>query len=70
MYELGIAYDPHVLDKYHYTKITFVCPSMRESGRSWEAIRPVLKKPFSGSLKLDARPKSPLTQPAMAPAPD
>ena len=43
---------------------------MRESGRSREAIRPGLKNfSFSGSLELDATPKSPLTQLAMAPVP-
>ena len=48
-----------------------VRPCVRESGRSREAIRPVLKNfPFSGSLVLDTTQKSPLTQPAMAPALD
>ena len=48
-----------------------VRPCVRESGRSREAIRPVLKNfPFSGSLELDATQESPLTQPAMAPALD
>ena len=60
---------------HHYTNLTFVRPSVRacvrESGRSREAIRPVLKTfPFSGWLELDATQKSPLTQPAMAPALD
>ena len=27
---------------HHYTNLTFVCPSIRESGRSREAIRPEL----------------------------
>ena len=45
--------------------------SIRESGRSREAIRPVLKTfPFSESLELHATPKSPLRQLAMALAPD
>ena len=45
--------------------------SVRESGRSREAIRPVLKTfPFSGSLELHATQESPLTQPAMVPALD
>ena len=44
----------------------YICPSVRacvrESGRSREAIRPVLKNfPFFGSLELDATQKSPLT---------
>ena len=46
-------------------------PCVHESGRSREAVRPVLKNfPFSGSLGLDATTKSPLIQPAMALAPD
>ena len=58
----------------HYTKEPtdiIILISVRESGRSREAIRPYKKKfPFSGSLELDTTQKSPLTQPAMAPAPD
>ena len=66
-----VSSDNYSIISYHYTKITFVCPSVRESGRSWEAIRPVLKTfPFSGSLELHTTPKSPPRQPAMALAPD
>ena len=56
---------------YIYITILKLHLSVRESGRSREAIGPVLTNfSFSGSLELDATPKSPLTQPAMAPAPD
>ena len=58
---------------HHYTNLTcvrsYVRACVRESGRSREAIRPVLQNfLFSGSLELDVTQKSPLTQPAMASA--